>query len=67
MFKSYGIELVSYFFAVREIFLCVSGAHHTDLRSATKEDPEWLIEQRKQEADIIQIWIHQYYADLEKW
>ncbi|KAL3840694.1 hypothetical protein ACJIZ3_025285 [Penstemon smallii] len=42
------------------------GAHHTDLRSATKNDPEWLIEQRNQEVDIIQKWLSDYYLDMKQ-
>ncbi|CAL5194286.1 unnamed protein product [Lathyrus oleraceus] len=40
------------------------GAHHIDLRSSTKEDPEWLKDVRKQEVKIIATWISQYYQDL---
>ncbi|KAK6944380.1 Peptidase S28 [Dillenia turbinata] len=40
------------------------GAHHLDFRSATKDDPKWLIEQRRQEVEIIQGWIDEYNADL---
>jgi lysosomal Pro-X carboxypeptidase len=29
------------------------GAHHFDLRGATQDDPDWVIEQRRQEAEII--------------
>ncbi|KXG20504.2 lysosomal Pro-X carboxypeptidase [Sorghum bicolor] len=39
------------------------GAHHLDLRGATKDDPDWVIEQRRQEVEIIQGWIDQYYQD----
>ncbi|XP_031478582.1 uncharacterized protein LOC116249587 [Nymphaea colorata] len=42
------------------------GAHHLDLRFATKEDPDWLIEQRRQEVEIIQSWLDQYYLDLQR-
>ncbi|KAI4379340.1 hypothetical protein MLD38_005654 [Melastoma candidum] len=42
------------------------GAHHVDFRSATKDDPDWLINQRKQEVEIIQGWLDQYYADLKQ-
>ncbi|KAL8040791.1 hypothetical protein ABFX02_10G122200 [Erythranthe guttata] len=41
------------------------GAHHTDLRRATRKDPDWLIEQRKQEIEIIQKWISDYYIDIK--
>ncbi|KAJ3679173.1 hypothetical protein LUZ60_017184 [Juncus effusus] len=41
------------------------GAHHLDLRFATKDDPDWLVQQRNQEIEIIQGWINQYYQDLE--
>jgi lysosomal Pro-X carboxypeptidase len=41
-----------------------SGAHHLDLRSATKDDPDWVIEQRRQEVEIIQGWIDQYHQDM---
>ncbi|PKA52864.1 putative serine protease EDA2 [Apostasia shenzhenica] len=40
------------------------GAHHLDLRSATKQDPSWLKEQRKLEVKIIKSWIDKYYSDL---
>ncbi|RLN12998.1 lysosomal Pro-X carboxypeptidase [Panicum miliaceum] len=40
------------------------GAHHLDLRSATKNDPDWLVEQRRQEVEIIQGWIDQYHQDM---
>ncbi|AQK81780.1 putative serine peptidase S28 family protein precursor [Zea mays] len=40
------------------------GAHHLDLRSSTKGDPDWLIEQRRQEVEIIQGWIDQYHQDM---
>uniref|UniRef100_A0ACD5Z7B6 Uncharacterized protein n=1 Tax=Avena sativa TaxID=4498 RepID=A0ACD5Z7B6_AVESA len=39
------------------------GAHHFDLRGATKHDPEWVVEQRRQEVEIIQGWLKQYYDD----
>ncbi|CBI18675.3 hypothetical protein VitviT2T_016832 [Vitis vinifera] len=42
------------------------GAHHVDFRFATKEDPDWLIEQRRQEVEILQKWIHDYNADLKQ-
>jgi lysosomal Pro-X carboxypeptidase len=41
-----------------------SGAHHLDLRSATKDDPDWVTEQRRQEVEIIHGWIDQYYRDM---
>ncbi|CAD6336069.1 unnamed protein product [Miscanthus lutarioriparius] len=40
------------------------GAHHLDFRSSTKGDPDWVIEQRRQEVDIIQGWIDQYHQDM---
>ncbi|KAG9456275.1 hypothetical protein H6P81_000783 [Aristolochia fimbriata] len=42
------------------------GAHHLDLRHATKEDPEWLIKQRRQEVEIIQRWIDEYNTEFER-
>ncbi|XP_057767868.1 uncharacterized protein LOC130988119 [Salvia miltiorrhiza] len=42
-----------------------NGAHHTDLRGAVEEDPEWLIQQRKQEVEILHNWISQYYLDMK--
>lgn len=42
------------------------GAHHVDFRSATKDDPDWLIEQRRREVEIIQGWIEQYNTDLKQ-
>ncbi|KAK1614558.1 hypothetical protein QYE76_020075 [Lolium multiflorum] len=41
------------------------GAHHFDLRGANPDDPGWVVEQRRQEAQIIQGWIDQYYDDNE--
>ncbi|XP_043699102.1 lysosomal Pro-X carboxypeptidase isoform X1 [Telopea speciosissima] len=40
------------------------GAHHVDFRFAKKDDPDWLVEQRRQEIGIIQRWIDDYYADF---
>ncbi|XP_039805211.1 lysosomal Pro-X carboxypeptidase-like [Panicum virgatum] len=40
------------------------GAHHLDLRSATKDDPDWVVEQRRQEVEIIQGWLDQYHQDM---
>ncbi|CAL5041696.1 unnamed protein product [Urochloa decumbens] len=40
------------------------GAHHLDLRYATKDDPDWVVEQRRQEVEIIQGWIDQYHQDM---
>ncbi|XP_071713122.1 uncharacterized protein [Rutidosis leptorrhynchoides] len=42
------------------------GAHHLDLRAATNEDPDWLIMQRKQEVEIMQKWIDEYYEDYKQ-
>lgn len=42
------------------------GAHHLDFRFATKDDPQWVVEQRKQEIDIIQSWIDQYHLDFKE-
>ncbi|KAL8488540.1 hypothetical protein ACS0TY_024717 [Phlomoides rotata] len=42
------------------------GAHHTDLRTATRGDPDWLIEQRSREVEIIRKWISDYYLDMEQ-
>ncbi|KAH9654451.1 alpha/beta-Hydrolases superfamily protein [Citrus sinensis] len=33
------------------------GAHHVDFRSKTKDDPDWLVELRRQEVEIIQKWV----------
>eukprot|EP00253_Pinus_taeda_P022518 PITA_22518 len=40
------------------------GAHHIDLRFATKDDPKWLKDIRKKEITIIKMWLQQYYVDL---
>ena len=37
-----------------------------NLRAATKGDPEWLKEQRKQEVAIIEKWISEYYIYLKE-
>ncbi|KAF0910550.1 hypothetical protein E2562_002992 [Oryza meyeriana var. granulata] len=38
------------------------GAHHIDLRPATKEDPDWLVRLRESELDIISGWLLDYYG-----
>lgn len=43
--------------------LSISGAHHLDLRAATAEDPEWLLEQRASEIKLIEDWLHDYYRE----
>ncbi|XP_039057511.1 lysosomal Pro-X carboxypeptidase-like isoform X2 [Hibiscus syriacus] len=40
------------------------GAHHVDIRFATKEDPKWLRDVRQMEINIISKWISEYYDDL---
>ncbi|KAG9459168.1 hypothetical protein H6P81_003676 [Aristolochia fimbriata] len=40
------------------------GAHHVDLRFATKEDPKWLVSVRRKEMKIISSWLKQYYEDI---
>ncbi|XP_028777198.1 lysosomal Pro-X carboxypeptidase-like [Neltuma alba] len=42
----------------------VNGSHCLDMLRANQSDPDWLIQQRRQEVDIIKSWIAQYYADL---
>ncbi|KAI3830453.1 hypothetical protein MKX03_018143 [Papaver bracteatum] len=39
------------------------GAHHIDLRAATNEDPDWLLEQRTSEINVIKEWINNYYQE----
>uniref|UniRef100_A0A453T5G2 Uncharacterized protein n=1 Tax=Aegilops tauschii subsp. strangulata TaxID=200361 RepID=A0A453T5G2_AEGTS len=46
------------------LWWCCSGAHHLDFRSATKDDPDWVVEQRRQEVEIIHGWIDQYNKDI---
>ncbi|WOL00855.1 lysosomal Pro-X carboxypeptidase-like [Canna indica] len=41
------------------------GAHHVDLRFATKEDPIWLQKVREMEIGIITKWLEEYYADFQ--
>lgn len=43
--------------------LIFSGAHHIDLRASTKNDPDWLVNQRATEIKLIQGWINDYYQD----
>ncbi|KAJ7571632.1 hypothetical protein O6H91_01G170000 [Diphasiastrum complanatum] len=40
------------------------GAHHIDLRASTKEDPRWLVDQRKSEINQISHWLAQFYETL---
>ncbi|KAJ7981088.1 Lysosomal Pro-X carboxypeptidase, partial [Quillaja saponaria] len=42
----------------------VNGSHCLDLHPATPTDPEWLVNQRKEEVRIIKGWIIKYYDDL---
>jgi lysosomal Pro-X carboxypeptidase len=42
-----------------------TGAHHVDLRFATKEDPKWLKDVRNKEISIIKMWLQEYYIDLQ--
>ena len=42
-------------------FVGVSGAHHLDLRAATDEDPDWLVDQRESEVKLIKKWLQEYY------
>lgn len=39
------------------------GAHHLDLRAATAEDPDWLLEQRSSEIKLIRGWLDKYYDE----
>lgn len=39
----------------------VLGAHHLDLRAATANDPDWLVDQRASEVKLIEGWIADYY------
>ncbi|GJX95962.1 lysosomal Pro-X carboxypeptidase [Tanacetum coccineum] len=41
------------------------GAHHLDLRGATADDPDWLVEQRASEIKIIDGWIDDYYKKMK--
>ncbi|RAL46648.1 hypothetical protein DM860_004927 [Cuscuta australis] len=36
------------------------GAHHLDLRAATAEDPDWLVDQRASEVKLIEGWLNRY-------
>lgn len=37
------------------------GAHHGDFRFSTSEDPDWLVQQRRQEVELIESWLQKYY------
>ncbi|KAK6923187.1 Peptidase S28 [Dillenia turbinata] len=39
------------------------GAHHIDLRAATGNDPDWLVEQRASEIKLIEGWIKKHYEE----
>ncbi|GAY64892.1 hypothetical protein CUMW_237070 [Citrus unshiu] len=49
----------------------VNGSHCLDIVKSNKtSDPDWLVQQRKTEVEIIEGWIAKYYADLKainKW
>jgi len=38
-----------------------------DIGSARKDDPVWLVNQRRREVDIIDAWTKQYYLDLKNY
>ncbi|KAL5726692.1 lysosomal Pro-Xaa carboxypeptidase [Ranunculus cassubicifolius] len=40
------------------------GAHHVDLRSSCKDDPDWLKDVRNQEISIMRKWLTEYYCDF---
>ncbi|XP_048140627.1 lysosomal Pro-X carboxypeptidase-like isoform X1 [Rhodamnia argentea] len=40
------------------------GSHALDILLAKKSDPDWLVEQRKTEIEIMGKWLTTYYADL---
>lgn len=42
------------------------GAHCLDTMAPSQDDPEWLVEQRHAEIEIIGKWLLQYKADLDK-
>lgn len=48
-----------------QFFGYVLGAHHLDLRAATAEDPDWLLDQRSSEIKLIRGWLDEYY-DVKK-
>ncbi|XP_023531617.1 lysosomal Pro-X carboxypeptidase-like [Cucurbita pepo subsp. pepo] len=41
-----------------------NGSHCLDILRANETDPQWLVEQRETEVNIIKGWIIKYYADL---
>ncbi|KAA8544165.1 hypothetical protein F0562_022199 [Nyssa sinensis] len=42
----------------------VNGSHCLDILTAKQSDPQWLVQQRQIEVEIIEGWITKYYADL---
>ncbi|XP_030522320.1 lysosomal Pro-X carboxypeptidase-like [Rhodamnia argentea] len=40
------------------------GSHTLDILGAKKSDPDWLVEQRKTEVEIMKMWLATYYVDL---
>ena len=42
----------------------ISGAHCLDLITPTPTDPDWLIQQRRKEIKIIELWILDYNSRL---
>lgn len=45
------------------LFGYVLGAHHLDLRAATAEDPDWLLDQRSSEIKLIRGWLDEHYDE----
>lgn len=42
------------------------GAHHIDLRASSNEDPDWLLQQRETEINLIEKWIYSYYQEKKQ-
>lgn len=44
-----------------------NGTHCQDLTGPQEGAPEWLVDQRRREVDIMKTWIKQYYVDLDNY
>ncbi|XP_059664417.1 uncharacterized protein LOC132310234 [Cornus florida] len=42
----------------------INGSHCLDIMGARQTDPDWLVQQRQRELDVIEGWIRKYYVDL---
>ncbi|KAK4346701.1 hypothetical protein RND71_033040 [Anisodus tanguticus] len=58
--KDWGKHIATILSAIADMAF---SAHHLDLRAATAEDPDWLLDQRSREIKLISEWLDEYYDE----